>query len=66
MYIRGHLQIFTHVFTSVYLYRVGKHKKPDGDLTNLFCLTDSYYVHKIMKQIEKGENTRTCEAGQLS
>ena len=29
--------------------------KPDGDLTNIFCVTDSYHVHKIVEQIEKGE-----------
>ena len=44
-------------FICVYrsLYRVGTLKKPDGDLTDIFCVTDSYYDHKIMEQIEKKE-----------
>ena len=39
------------------LSRVGTLKKPNGDLTDIFCVTDSYYVHNIMEQIEIGEYT---------
>ena len=31
-------------------------KKPISDLTDIFCISYSYYVHKIMEWIEKGEN----------
>ena len=34
---------------------VGTLKKPEGDLTDIFCVTASYHVHKIVEQIEKGE-----------
>ena len=29
--------------------------KPDGDCMGKFCITDSYYVHKSMEQIENRE-----------
>ena len=57
-YIKEHtLQIFTHVFRCVNrsLYRAGTLKKPDGDITDIYCETDSNYVQNIMEQIEKGE-----------
>ena len=33
---------------------MGTLKKSGGDLTDKFCITDSYLVHKIMEQLEKG------------
>ena len=42
------------VYRSLYVNGVDRPKKPDGDLTNIFCVSDSYYVHKIMEKIEKG------------
>ena len=42
------------MFSYVYIdfNRVVTLKKPDGDLTDIFCVTDYYYAHKIMEQIE--------------
>ena len=58
MYIGGYSTDIHTCFHTVRvyrsLYRVGTPKKPDGDLTDIYCVIDSYYVKKIMEQIEKG------------
>ena len=57
MYIREYSADIHTCFICVYrsLYRFGTLKKPGGSLTDIFCVTDSYYVYKIMEQIEKEE-----------
>ena len=43
-------------FLNTIFYHAALHN-PESDLTDIFCIIYSNYVHKIMEYIEKGENT---------
>ena len=54
MYIRGDSAdtfVFTHYFICLYssLSRMGTLLKPDCGLTNIFCVTYPYYIHKTIE-----------------